>query len=346
MASGESDLTSDDTKRLWKTLERMLNTPPAPFAKSSGAAWTRFDHLCALVRDPTLSGGNSQTVERLRPLLVMIEEVERIRPPADGRAEGTGNVDNQTGPDASTDLETRQLGGSPIPGSSSRQIGTSDIERGGPVANFSPPFPDTIPLVEMAQPPPRGWTPTTRPGGSVEPDTSQLGVASIPGSSRQVEAWRPGVGSPMDPRLSPSVQASIRTARMGPFAPRGWTRRSPSDLDLARMSLKCHPLAFTPTYMPSSSDPRRAFPLDPANLPVQAHAQSVITDIPLPPSHMLTYPSPSSSSPGPFDEPQLGHVNQGAGRVPVVWTGGLQTPDPNSKAGTYLFLILQCLVAD
>ena len=92
MVSDVSDLTSDDTKKLWKTLERMVDTPAAPFANSSGAAWARFDHLCTLVRDPAFLGGNSQSVERLRPLLEMIEEVERIRPPADRRAEGTGNV--------------------------------------------------------------------------------------------------------------------------------------------------------------------------------------------------------------------------------------------------------------
>ena len=36
MASDVSNLTSDDTKKLWKTLERMVDTP-VPFAESSGA---------------------------------------------------------------------------------------------------------------------------------------------------------------------------------------------------------------------------------------------------------------------------------------------------------------------
>jgi hypothetical protein len=169
---------------------------------------------------------------------------------------------------------------------------------------------------------------------------AQLGVAPVPRSSRQVEASPPsrlGVGGPMDPRLALSVQASIRTAGIDPFAPRGWAHRSPSDLD---------PVASdTPPYMPSLSGPWRAFSLDDANLPIQAHAQSVLTDILLSPRHILAHPSPSSSSPGPLDVPQLGHVNQG-GRVPDVWTGGLQTPDPNSRASTYLFPTLQFLVAD
>jgi hypothetical protein len=164
----------------------------------------------------------------------MIEEVERIRPPADGRAVGTGNVDNQTRPDGSAVLETLQLGGPPIPGPS-RQVEASHIERGGPVQTFSSPFPGTIPLAEMPRSP-RGRTshspsddlvtiddptssiPTTQPDGSVEPDTPQLGVAPIPGSSRQVETSRAGVGGPMDPRLAPSVQASIPSAS----TPHGW----------------------------------------------------------------------------------------------------------------------------
>jgi hypothetical protein len=355
-----SDLTPDATKKLWKTLERIVDTPAAPFANSSVAAWTRFDHLCALVRDPALSGGNSQTMEILRPLLDMIEKVERIRPPADGRAERTGNVDNQTRP-----------GGRPIPGSS-RQVGASHIGRGGPVATLSSPSPGTIPLAGMPQSPPRGrtshssphldWVTTDGSTGSVERDTAQFGVAPIPGSSRQVEAWGPGVGGAMDPRLARSVQASIRTAGMDPLAFRGWTRRSPSDVDSVAPNApptslipttqagphvpQMHPLAFTPTYMPSLSGPRRAFSYDGANLPVQAHTQSVLADIPLPPRHMLTHPYPSSSSsPGPLDVRQLGHLYQGD-RVPVDWTGGLQTPDPNFRASKYLFLILQYLVAD
>ncbi|KAN0116486.1 hypothetical protein V8E52_005867 [Russula decolorans] len=341
MVSDVSDLSSDDTKKLWKTLERMVDTPAAPFANSSGVAWTRFDHLCALVRDHALLGGDSEAVERLRPLMDMIEEVERMRPPADGPAEGTGNVDNQTRP-----------GGPPIPGSSG-QVGASLIvERGGPEATYFPPFPGTIPLAEMPLSPPRGRTSRSSSDldlvtiddstGSVEPDTPQLGVAPIPGSSRQVEAWRSGVGGPMDSRLAPSVKTSIRTAGTDPFA-----SRSPSDLDPvapdAPTSLipttqagphipQIHPLAFTPTYMPSLSGPRRAFSLDDASLPVQAHTQSVLTDNSLPPRRTLSHPGPSSSlSPGPVGVPQLGHVNQG-GRVPVAWTGGLQTPDPNSRA--------------
>jgi Family of unknown function (DUF6535) len=302
MASDVPDLTSDDIKKLWKTLERMVYTPLAPFANSSGAAWIRFDHLCALVRDPALLGGNGQAVERLRLLLDMIEEVERTRPP----------------------------------------------ERGEPVATFS--SGTSIPLAEMSRSPPRGWTSHSSSDldrvtiddstGSVESDTPQLGVAPVPGSSRQVEASPPSrlgaVGGPMDPRLAPSVQASIRTAGMDPFAPRGWTHRSPSDLDPAAPDT-------TPTYMPSLSGPRR-FSLDEANLPVQAHTQSVRTDISLPPRLMLAHPSPSSSSPGPLDVPQLGHVDQGD--HVHVWTGGLQTQDPNSRASTYLFLISQYLVAD
>jgi hypothetical protein len=254
------------------------------------------------------------------------------------------------------------------------------MERGGPGATSFPSFPGTIPLSEMRRPRSRGRTshspsdlgqddPTSStpiaqpPGGSVELDTPHLGVARIPGSNRQDLAWRPGVGGPMDPRLAPSVQASIRTDGMHPFAPRGWTGRGPPDLDPAAPGApptsafpttqsgphvpQMYPLASPPTYMPSLSGPRRAFTLDTANLP---HTRSMLTDFPRPPGHMLAHPSPySSSSPGPFDAPQLGHGDQGGnqgGRVPVVWTDGPQTPDPNSGASTHPFLILQYLVAD
>ena len=135
MASDVSDLMSDVAKKAWKTLQRMVDTQATPFANSSKDAWSRFDQLCILVRDP---GGNSQTVERLQPILDIIEQVERVRPPVDERAEGTGNVVNQTRP-----------GGPPLPGSS-LQVGASHIER-GPEATFSSPFPGTIPLVEMPQ---------------------------------------------------------------------------------------------------------------------------------------------------------------------------------------------------
>jgi hypothetical protein len=158
----------------------------------------------------------------------MFEEVERMHPPPDGRAGGTGNVDNQTRPDGSADLATLRLGGPPILGSS-RQLGESQIER-RPVATSFPPVPGTVPLAK--RPPPRGRTSHIYdPTGPVEPNTPRLSVAPRPGSSRQVGAWRPGVEGFMDPRFSPSVQTSIRTAGMDPLAPRGWIGRGPSDLD-------------------------------------------------------------------------------------------------------------------
>jgi hypothetical protein len=113
MMASESDvshLASDDTKKLWKTLERMLDTPPASFAKSSRAVWARFDHLCALVRDPGLSKDNARIVEKVQPLLDMIGKIDRMRPPGDVRDQGTGNKDNQTSSDGLADGETRQSG--------------------------------------------------------------------------------------------------------------------------------------------------------------------------------------------------------------------------------------------
>jgi hypothetical protein len=101
----------------------------------------------------------------------------------------------QTRPDGLADLKTLQLGGPPILGSS-RQVEASRIER-GPVATFAS---GTIPLAEMSQSPPRGWTSHSSSDhwvtiddstGSVESDTAHLGVAPVPGSSRQVEASPP-----------------------------------------------------------------------------------------------------------------------------------------------------------
>jgi hypothetical protein len=117
-----TDLTSDDTKKLWKLLGRMLDTPQLPLANASVQTWVRFDHLRALVRDPAFSGGNDQVVERLQPLLDMIEKVERMRPHPDSRAEASGNADNPIRVDGPADRDTGQPVGPTIPGSS-RQAG-------------------------------------------------------------------------------------------------------------------------------------------------------------------------------------------------------------------------------
>lgn len=153
MASDVSDLASDDIKKLWKPLERMLGAPPGPFTNFPRAAWTIFDHLCALVRDPALLGGNSQTVEILQPLEVLdtIEEVEHMRPPTDGRAEGT-RKDNRTRPDGSlaADPNTPQPAGPP--GSSKRKqvdVTVPGLETGGPMdPRASPPVPGPTPLTK------------------------------------------------------------------------------------------------------------------------------------------------------------------------------------------------------
>lgn len=95
MASDVTDPTSDDTRKSWKTLERMPDTPPAPFAKSS--VWARFDYLCALVRNLGLSKDNTRIVEKSQPHLDTIEKIDHMR---DGRDEGTGDEYNQSSSDA------------------------------------------------------------------------------------------------------------------------------------------------------------------------------------------------------------------------------------------------------
>ena len=127
------DPTSDDIKKLFKTLKRMVDAP-MPFANSSGVGWSRFDHLCTTVRNPAILGGDRETVKRLQPLLDLIEKVERIRRPADGRAEGMGNVDNQTHLDGSAGREAPQSGVAPIPGSS----GQVEVSRPGDGGSMDP----------------------------------------------------------------------------------------------------------------------------------------------------------------------------------------------------------------
>ena len=366
MASEVPYLASKDTAKMWRMLERILDTPLLPLINASAEIWVKFDQLGALLRDPALSRGGSQTVNKLRPLLDMVEKIDHMRPSTDWRA---GNVDNQTRPSGSADLETLQLGWPTIPGSSTQVEASQILERGGPVETPFPPFSGIDPLAEMPRSPPRGWTshgvsdsdgvtinnstssaPTTQPGGSVEPDTPKLGVGLMPGSSRQVES-HPIVGGPMDSGLAPSVQASVRTAGMDPPTPHNPPDPDPVAPDSAPTSSipttqagphvpQMHPLTFPPAHMPSLSAAQHAFSLDPADPPFMAHAQLVPTDIPLPLGHMPAHPSSSSSS-GPPDVPQPGHVNQGGG-VPVV---GVEIRDTNSGASTYPILILQYLVA-
>ena len=108
MASEVSDLTSGDSKKQWKTLERMSD-PPVPFANSSGPVWARFDQIRALVRDHSPSRDKTRTVEKLQPLLDMVEKIDRIRPQEGPTREGE-NEDNDTGPVSLADGATCQSG--------------------------------------------------------------------------------------------------------------------------------------------------------------------------------------------------------------------------------------------
>jgi Family of unknown function (DUF6535) len=141
VASEVSDLTSEDTKKLWKVLERMLDTPHLPLDNASGDTWVRFDHLRALV-DPVLYEGDDPIMKKL---LDMIEKVERMRPSkrpsADRLAEG--NADNN---DGSTDRNVLQPG-PPIP-----------AHLGDP--RHSPPVLGTVPAAGPDQFTPHGWTST------------------------------------------------------------------------------------------------------------------------------------------------------------------------------------------
>jgi hypothetical protein len=243
--TSESNPTSDDTKKLWRLLERMLDTPHLSLVNASGEIWAKFDHLRALVRDYDHLGGNTQTVENIRALLDMVEKVERMRPPGGRRAERTGNVDNQSRVDDSAGLDARQPSWGPIPGSS-MQMDASRLEPSSQMdPGLFPPALGTVPLAGMDRFAPRGWTPRspsdlgpiaidephtsstpiTREDGSVERDTQQPGGPPTLGPSRQVQASHLWTGGPVDPRLAPPVLGTVPTAGMDPLSPRGWTPR-------------------------------------------------------------------------------------------------------------------------
>ena len=160
MASEASDpghLTTEDTKKIWSLLDKMLNTPQLPLVNASRETWAKFDHLRASVRNYVLVGGNSQTAEKLQPLMDVIEKVERMRSPVDGRNERTGIVDGQTHAGGVMSVP----GSWPAPG------------------GFFHPAPGSVPTTGTDQPTPHGWIPPGQPNPVVnEPSPSSIPVPS------------------------------------------------------------------------------------------------------------------------------------------------------------------------
>ena len=91
LAFEESDLTSEDIKKPWIMLRRMLDTAHLPLFNASGAMSAKFDCLRDAVRGAVVSGSSSQKAENLQPLLELMEDVDRMR------TEGLGTEGNDIG---------------------------------------------------------------------------------------------------------------------------------------------------------------------------------------------------------------------------------------------------------
>ncbi|KAI0294683.1 hypothetical protein B0F90DRAFT_1276283 [Multifurca ochricompacta] len=76
-----SDLESMDIEKLWDLLRKMMTDSRLPLKCASDGVWVKFDRLRELVSDTSTKSSSGGKV-RLQPLLVMIEEVYHLRPPA------------------------------------------------------------------------------------------------------------------------------------------------------------------------------------------------------------------------------------------------------------------------
>jgi hypothetical protein len=124
---------SENIKKMLAMLRRMLDTPHLPFVNASGEIWARFDDIRDLVR--SLAGGpvaleSGANTEKLKSLLEMVEELERVRITAVKGAEATDEEDNQTR--SSTDHDTQDPSDVPFPGSSRPPAEASHLEAEGP----------------------------------------------------------------------------------------------------------------------------------------------------------------------------------------------------------------------
>ena len=172
-----SEVTPDDAKKMWKMLDRTLETPQLPLANASRGKWVIFDHLRASVRDHVLVGGSGQTVEKLRPLLDAIEKVERMRPPADRRDERMGSAESQVHADGSLSHDAWLPDMMPIPGSSREVEGSRSAPRDFRDQRLFHPVPGTTPTTGQFKP--RDWTPPGQPNlVTNEPSTSSIPIPS------------------------------------------------------------------------------------------------------------------------------------------------------------------------
>ena len=173
-----SEVTFDDAKKMWKLLDRMLNTSQLPLVHASWETWVKFDHLRALVHDHVLAGGGGQTVEKLRPFLDAMEKVERMRSPEDSHEERMANTDSQVHADGSRGPDAWLPDMMPIPGSREAE-GSRPTPRGFWDQRPFHPVPSTAPTTGTDQFAPRGWT---LPGQPIEPNivVNEPSTSSIP----------------------------------------------------------------------------------------------------------------------------------------------------------------------
>ena len=311
LASDAQDLTSEDTKRVWKTLERMLDSPQLPLINASGEIWVRFDHLRALVRDRVILGGNSQIVERLRPRLDIIEKVVRMRPPADERAERTGNAERQSHADDSVSPDAWPPEGTPIFGSS-REVEVSRLAAGlGGPSDQGPFHPVLVtgPTTRTDTFTSFGWTPQGQSNLVVNGPSAFSIPTTQPGFGAETPV--PSAYPPYVPQIHPQNFAMLHGPQVYPG--------SSAFSDVAR----------------------RGNPANLNDLRARAHAmQSVPANNPVVPWLVLSnpYTSPPSGSglinvlsPGDAEQHNPNHGDE---------SGGL-TPEFNAGDGTYLLICLR-----
>ena len=256
-------VTSDDANKMWKMLDRMLNTPQLPLANASGETWVIFDHLRASVRDHVLAGGGSNTVEKLRPLLDAIEKVERMRSPADRRDGRMEGGDSQAHADGSMGQDAWLPDTMPIPGSSREAEGSRPAPQGFWDRRLFHPVPATTSSSGTDQITPRGWTRLGQPNLVVNEPSTSFPVPSsypphVPQFHPQTFASAPvpeSFASPLVPKVDPRSFASSHVARtsVDPMVPWAQAPIQPVPTGIPGAPAMPWPLLSNPYSSPSPS---------------------------------------------------------------------------------------------
>ncbi|KAI0289700.1 hypothetical protein B0F90DRAFT_706872 [Multifurca ochricompacta] len=86
-----SDLESADIEKLWELLRKMMTDSRLPLKRASNGVWVKLGWLRELVSDIGTKSSSEGKV-RLQPLLLMIEEVYHLRPPATQESCSSGHA--------------------------------------------------------------------------------------------------------------------------------------------------------------------------------------------------------------------------------------------------------------